>query len=61
MIPLRAIINDGGIAKLEIPGPELDRKLNSFLHVQTTALCHAIVTLVVEKDIGSQEEIAEEL
>ena len=29
--------------------------------VQTTALCHAIVTLLIEKGIGSQEEIAEEL
>ena len=29
--------------------------------VQTTALCHAIITLLVEKGIGSQEEIAEEL
>ena len=29
--------------------------------VQTTALCHAIVTLLIEKGIGSQEEIAKEL
>ena len=29
--------------------------------VQTTALCHAIVTLLIEKGIGSQEEIAAEL
>jgi hypothetical protein len=26
--------------------------------IQTTALCHAIVTLLVEKGIGSEEEIA---
>ena len=28
--------------------------------VQTTALCHAVVTLLIEKDIGSREEIAED-
>ena len=27
--------------------------------VQTAALCHAIVTMLIEKGIGSQEEIAE--
>jgi len=29
--------------------------------VQTTALCHAIVALLIAKGIGSQAEIAEEL
>ena len=29
--------------------------------VQTAALCHAIVTLLIEKGVGSQEEIAREM
>jgi hypothetical protein len=29
--------------------------------IQTAALCHAIVTLLTEKGVGSQEEIAEEM
>jgi hypothetical protein len=29
--------------------------------VQTAALCHAIVTLLIEKGVGSQEEIAQEM
>jgi hypothetical protein len=29
--------------------------------VQTTALCHAIVSLLIEKGIGSEEEIAREM
>ena len=28
--------------------------------VQTTVLWHAVVTLLIEKDIGSREEIAED-
>ncbi|MBW2431166.1 MAG: hypothetical protein JRF56_19590 [Deltaproteobacteria bacterium] len=28
--------------------------------VQATAFCHAVVTLLIEKDIGSREEIAED-
>ena len=29
--------------------------------IQTAALCHAIVAMLIEKGIGSQEEIAEEM
>ena len=29
--------------------------------IQTAALCHAIVTVLIEKGIGSQEEIAREV
>ena len=29
--------------------------------IQTAALCHAIVAMLIDKGIGSQEEIAEEM
>lgn len=29
--------------------------------IQTTALCHAIVTLLIEKGVGSEQEIAQKM